>query len=761
MIKNNKFNFNMMNKRVPYRFQMLYVWIFSYLIICLLLFVCNLMLYNSQNKAAREHTEKSYEAFLNSTVLQFDSKISQLDGLYTTISTNSLITDVISNNEQTSIEMVYPVSQELAKQQQHTSFSRIYLYLQNRDIIISNSVSCSASEFYHYYYENNNISYTNWVNAMHSEKQGAHIITYNDDERYLDFIYRIPVYKNGVHTTDATLVFQMNDTTLRALSYTDDKIGTVIILDQNDNVVMSDSGDIPDNLKYSDFEDGEVIKKNGVVSLCSISAYTGWKFLFVSRVNDFYSATERISRIHILIIVLSMITSFLLSILFSVKNYRPLNELITAYRHSVEKKAVENMHDYALVKNAISDYVSSKRNLNILENDIHNFKMNEVFEKLLQGYTETEETDIEFPSDLFVVILFRPRNNDNLFGEDKTSDDDVENTTFFIIQNIMEELLNRGDYFRVIKYRDCIAGIYCCENQHSAEVCKTKIFNNVTYGSSFIKNNFQFECEIGVSSVKNGLSSISAARKEAQIAIDNAGSKDIIFYEDMNEVTLSTDRDFLKLFSSNKATLLSDIENNDAEGAKKVLDKIYNSCIKLISVEKTQLIIMQLLGDILSLVDEEHMDTVADNMQTIDVNSNPSESRYALKKLIDYMCSIKKEAHTDTKNMADGDVAVTQIVEFIQNNYADYNLTADFIGNKFDISPRQLSKLFKSAVGESPANYIARFRIGKAKFLLKTTSLPITQIYHKCGFISEKTFFRTFMKYEEVTPGKYRETNQI
>lgn len=116
MIKNNKFNFNMMNKRVPYRFQMLYVWIFSYLIICLLLFVCNLMLYNSQNKAAREHTEKSYEAFLNSTVLQFDSKISQLDGLYTTISTNSLITDVISNNEQASIEMVYPVSQELAKQ---------------------------------------------------------------------------------------------------------------------------------------------------------------------------------------------------------------------------------------------------------------------------------------------------------------------------------------------------------------------------------------------------------------------------------------------------------------------------------------------------------------------------------------------------------------------------------------------------------------------------------------------------------------------
>lgn len=39
----------------------------------------------------------------------------------------------------------------------------------------------------------------------------------------------------------------------------------------------------------------------------------------------------------------------------------------------------------------------------------------------------------------------------------------------------------------------------------------------------------------------------------------------------MNEVTLSTDRDFLKLFSSNKATLLSDIENNDAEGAKRFL----------------------------------------------------------------------------------------------------------------------------------------------------------------------------------------------
>lgn len=103
---------------------------------------------------------------------------------------------------------------------------------------------------------------------------------------------------------------------------------------------------------------------------------------------------------------------------------------------------------------------------------------------------------------------------------------------------------------------------------------------------------------------------------------------------------------------------------------------------------------------------------------------------------------------------------LAEIVSYIGKNYADCNLCTDFMSNKYGFSSRYISKLFKSEIGKSFSEYLTQYRIEKAKILLRTTSESISQIYRQCGFVSEKTFFRSFSKYENVTPGKYRELNQ-
>jgi two-component system response regulator YesN len=100
-------------------------------------------------------------------------------------------------------------------------------------------------------------------------------------------------------------------------------------------------------------------------------------------------------------------------------------------------------------------------------------------------------------------------------------------------------------------------------------------------------------------------------------------------------------------------------------------------------------------------------------------------------------------------------------LSYINDNYSNPALSLEFISNHFGVSSRYVSKFFKNKTGKSLSNYLTQFRIEKAKTLLTTTKLPITAIYSQCGFISEKTFFRCFAKYETLTPGKYREQNQI
>lgn len=63
---------------------------------------------------------------------------------------------------------------------------------------------------------------------------------------------------------------------------------------------------------------------------------------------------------------------------------------------------------------------------------------------------------------------------------------------------------------------------------------------------------------------------------------------------------------------------------------------------------------------------------------------------------------------------------------------------------------------FKKAVGEPPMKYVANWRLTKAKFLLKNTSLPLAQISEQIGYLSETSFNRAFKHKYNISPGKFR-----
>lgn len=93
-------------------------------------------------------------------------------------------------------------------------------------------------------------------------------------------------------------------------------------------------------------------------------------------------------------------------------------------------------------------------------------------------------------------------------------------------------------------------------------------------------------------------------------------------------------------------------------------------------------------------------------------------------------------------------------MKFITYNYSrqiDINSIASSVG----ISRSHLYRVFISAMGISPNQYLMRFRIEQACTLLKTTSLPIANIANSVGFDDQLYFSRVFKKLTGLSPAIY------
>lgn len=66
-------------------------------------------------------------------------------------------------------------------------------------------------------------------------------------------------------------------------------------------------------------------------------------------------------------------------------------------------------------------------------------------------------------------------------------------------------------------------------------------------------------------------------------------------------------------------------------------------------------------------------------------------------------------------------------------------------------------RLFKTAFGESPINYLIRLRIRKACQMLERERMPVAEVSARCGFTDNNYFSRQFNQVMGQSPRRYRE----
>ena len=94
-------------------------------------------------------------------------------------------------------------------------------------------------------------------------------------------------------------------------------------------------------------------------------------------------------------------------------------------------------------------------------------------------------------------------------------------------------------------------------------------------------------------------------------------------------------------------------------------------------------------------------------------------------------------------------------IEHIQSRYCE-NLSIADLAAEARLSPYHFIRSFKRSVGAPPHQYLTRVRLERARVLLETTNLAITEVAFEIGYHSPGHFARLFRRSYGMTPTAYR-----
>ncbi len=105
---------------------------------------------------------------------------------------------------------------------------------------------------------------------------------------------------------------------------------------------------------------------------------------------------------------------------------------------------------------------------------------------------------------------------------------------------------------------------------------------------------------------------------------------------------------------------------------------------------------------------------------------------------------------------SDDNSPVQQVIRFIQLHLSE-DLNLNRLSQVVHLSPSHLIRLFRAEIHHSPHEYIILTRMNRARYLLKTTSMPIKAIALESGYRNESSFTSAFTEKIGISPHKFRD----
>ena len=271
----------------------------------------------------------------------------------------------------------------------------------------------------------------------------------------------------------------------------------------------------------------------------------------------------------------------------------------------------------------------------------------------------------------------------------------------------------------------------------------------------YIQDNARrFKCVIttGVDKTKDNIGDLKDACEGALNALNEmiiGGRGSVYFNEAQNDSDI--DYDFPKNFTEKLTKCILKCKTGEI---KSMLNDIYQKNWNLGGPPKMYY----------ALVDELHLSVIKSlkeitDLNTIHVNIEKMSTIATLEEIFNYyekaLESIIESLQQATESQAEDEELEKRILEFIEENICNPDMSLQYLIEYFNVSNKYLSLFCKKHYKTTYLRYVQNKRIARAIELMKTGRYSLAEICDMCGYTNLLTFRRNFKSVTGVNPSDY------
>lgn len=744
------------NYSVNIKKELMYSLILPYLVIGLVSILLFVGIY-LQNIKELKSNQLSLERYnITSLSKELDYIIEELQGIQVELEQHPLFSSLSSITAPMNAEdkyQIYKGTKQLGNILINNRLvSRIYLYYPDGEFILSGSHYFDLNTAYEKFHQPLSVNFNTWHNELITDYGFGKLTWIGGELAYVVSLPSSPKPFNLVITLDTIRLQEF-------ISSYSKEYGTIYLVDlegtqlfpptlENSsinfsnvlNVDFSELGKTPLStyFKYNKTTYFSIVGKLSKSNLACIAIYP----------SSVLSESIKLTRSGFIFAMILFVTLLLAGIFIIIKKYNAVNSLIIKLNFlnllKDENQSYSEIDFMNLALDKIKETIKSQKV----------FVIETLLRRSLQGtledtdeifnYLNSEEQIIGNSHFLIMTI--------HLLNISKETLESI-NLNEFIIKNILDECLDEPLKSHVVYLDD---NYVCLIN--AGDTLTPEITGNISISlektRNFIQTHLSLNIACSVSDYYQGLQNSKLAYQTALKTLNYRIFFDIdeIIYTSHLEHLLSlTDYD-----RSSTLKLTNLVKLGYTEDATLLLDKIFNLYFTQdYTLESVRGGITEVYIELSNLSkDLKYVLTLTPN-QLFKKYSTLTAIKNYLHSLITEMCQLvntEQEQKTNPK--------MDRIIDYVYQNYQDYNLNVANIAHEFNMNASYLSRVFKEQQGENLLHFINKYRLEKAKILLVSTDLTLEQISNQVGFINSVAIIRTFKKYEGVTPTQYKLINK-
>ncbi|MCP1132312.1 helix-turn-helix domain-containing protein [Paenibacillus polysaccharolyticus] len=594
-------------------------------------------------------------------------------------------------------------------------------------------------------------------------------------DNVVSMVFKIPMVPTNVKPK-GFLVIDIADAELSSFLSRNPNSGDLYVLDKDQKYFLNDTNygnkydllnqDIQEKVQTTGeaqgFYSAEVEGKPVAVSYRQ-SPLNGWLYVSVVSLGQITAQSQKIAVVTGVATLIMLLVTGLVAIYGSRRMYSPISRLLqfTKGLDSPLPPAGRRQDEFIYIEERLSTLFSSERTMREQMKGQHVHLQEFFMTKLLTG--KISEEDFRYQGELYdfptgwshlgVLML----QIDTLEGTRYEEQD--RDLLLFAVNNMVGELIPSEIRFTPVMLDDAQVTVLASELSDEMQL-KEWMHTQADWIRERVVTYLNLPVSIGISRAYSSIGDTPRAYQESKEALQgrvSLGSRIILHYEDIQprgqmEAALYTQ---LRMIEDQLASAIK-------QGDEEKTDIYFTQYLGLLADKKLHfseypVIMVQLLSRVYQLVQEQGGD-VAEvlgekasmayllKLSTLDEMTGWFRKRLFLP-VIRYW---KEQEESQYMNIA------RRMIRLIEERY-DRDLSLEACAEELNFHPVYLSRVFKKEAGVNFTEYLAEYRMEKAKTWLQTTDLKISEIAEKLNYTNPTAFIRTFRKITGTTPGKYRE----